>query len=148
MHNEVVVWEWLYATHMTDDIMILTHFTHIFCRNSYSLSSLPKIYHIMILNTGQALCKWRAFQTTCWDKENWQSNFPYAVQARYFIKKSDACSRKERKANSTVKSLGKYTINLSASSTFYIFYHQVLDNSATSKTHLQKYCQVLNRTDS
>jgi len=72
---------------MTDDIMISTHFTHIFCRNSYSLSSLPKIYHIMILNTGKALCKWREFQPTCWDKENYQSNFPYVVQARYFMKK-------------------------------------------------------------
>lgn len=53
IHNKVVVWEWLYATHMTDYIMILTHFTQIFCRNSYSLSSLPKIYHIVIQNKGK-----------------------------------------------------------------------------------------------
>ena len=62
--------------------------------------------------------------------------------------KSDACSRKGKKPNSTVKSPGKHTINLSASSTFCIFYHQVLDISATSKTRLQKYCKVLNRPES
>lgn len=82
MHNEVLVWEQLYATHMTDDIMILTHFTHIYSRKSSSFFSLPKIYHIMIPNTEKALCKWRAFRSAFWDKETQQSNFPYAVQAK------------------------------------------------------------------
>lgn len=62
--------------------------------------------------------------------------------------KSDTYNRKERKANFTVKNLGNNTINIAASSTFCILYHHFLDNSVTSKTHLQKYRQVLNRTES
>lgn len=145
MHNEVLVWEQLYATHMTDDIMILTHFTHSFTAERVLVSFLSPKYTTL----------WSQIQRKHYVSEE---HFDLLSETRKHNKatfhklcrqnKSDISSRKGRKANSTVKNPGKYTINISASSTFCTFYHHFLDNSATSKTHLQKYCQVLNRTES